>query len=127
MTGMAFLLYRNGLGAEQIYYLEDSASRKIVVGRDLSADMALVWDRTVSTVHAEFEHVADDWALIDDGLSRNGTFVNGTRLQGRCKLNDGDVIRFGETEAVFRKPSIGYLDGTLTIATDAHRRSAPPQ
>ena len=36
---------------------------------------------------------------MDDGLSRNGTFVNGERLSGRRRLTDGDTLRFGGTTA----------------------------
>ena len=37
------------------------------------------------------------WVLVDDGLSSNGTFVNGERLNGTRRLDDGDTIRFGTT------------------------------
>ena len=32
-------------------------------------------------MHARFERVGDAWAVVDDGLSRNGTFVNGERRE----------------------------------------------
>ena len=59
--------------------------------------VALAWDAEVSRVHAQLEPVGGDWALIDDGLSRNGTFVNGERIAGRRRLRDGDRLCFGET------------------------------
>ena len=37
-------------------------------------------------MHAALERVGDAWALIDDGLSHNGTWVNGERLIGRRRL-----------------------------------------
>jgi pSer/pThr/pTyr-binding forkhead associated (FHA) protein len=114
---MAFLLFRDGAGREQIYTLEDSATRKIIVGRNLAADVTLVWDAKVSAIHAELERVGDDWTLIDDGLSRNGTFVNGERLQGRCRLKDGDLIRLGETIVLYRRPPIGSPEETLAADT----------
>ncbi len=43
--------------------------------------------------------------MVDDRLSRNGTLVNGTRLSGRRRLNDRDVIRFGSTQVLFRDPA----------------------
>jgi pSer/pThr/pTyr-binding forkhead associated (FHA) protein len=115
--GMPFLLFHDGNGQEQIYTLEDSAARKIVIGRDLSVDVAIVWDQKVSGVHAELERVGEDWALLDDGLSRNGTFLNGERLRGRSRLRDGDLIRFGETIALYRKPLIGVSGETLAADT----------
>ena len=47
---------------------------------------------------------SDDWTVVDDGLSRNGTFVNGERLTGRRRLSDGDTVRFGATTMTFRSP-----------------------
>jgi DNA-binding CsgD family transcriptional regulator len=43
---------------------------------------------------------------VDDGLSRNGSFLNGERILGRRRLADGDVIRLGRTSMVFRSPSL---------------------
>jgi len=40
--------------------------------------------------------------LADDGLSSNGTFVNGQRIVARRRLTDGDAIRVGATVILFR-------------------------
>ena len=117
--GLAFLLYRGHAGDQRIYTLEDSSYRKVLIGRDPAADVALTWDQKVSATHAELERVGDDWALVDDGLSRNGTFLNGERVKGRRKLRDGDLIRIGETIALFRRPLIGSPDATQDAATNA--------
>ena len=53
--------------------------------------MALPWDTEVSRLHAELERIAGEWTIVDDGLSRNGTYVNGTRISGRTRLRDGDT------------------------------------
>jgi pSer/pThr/pTyr-binding forkhead associated (FHA) protein len=74
------------------------------VGRGPSCDLCLAWDVKVSRVHAQLERLGDDWTVEDDGLSRNGTFVNGDRLSGRHRLRDGDVLRFGRTDVAFRSP-----------------------
>jgi pSer/pThr/pTyr-binding forkhead associated (FHA) protein len=111
--GFAFLLYRDGGGTQRIFPLEDSSYRKPVVGRDPASDVNLPWDPKVSGLHAELERVGDDWVIVDDGLSRNGTYVNGERLHGRCKLREGDLVRFGETIALFRKPLTASPDATL--------------
>jgi pSer/pThr/pTyr-binding forkhead associated (FHA) protein len=42
--------------------------------------------------------------LVDDGLSRNGSIVNGERLRQRRRLVNGDVLRFGDTLVVYRAP-----------------------
>src|SRR4051794_10181488 len=80
--GLSFLMYHDGAGHQQIYMLEDAAYRKIIIGRGLDADVPLGWDLKVSGIHAELERVGDTWAIVDDGLSRNGTFVNDDRING---------------------------------------------
>jgi pSer/pThr/pTyr-binding forkhead associated (FHA) protein len=41
-------------------------------------------------VHAILQRIGGRWTVEDDGLSRNGTFVNGTRLASRVQLRDRD-------------------------------------
>lgn len=36
------------------------------------------------------EPIGEAWTLVDDGLSRDGSFVNGSRVQGRHRLQDRD-------------------------------------
>ncbi len=50
---------------------------------------------TVSAEHAIVEYRAGVYHLVDRG-SRNGTFVNGQRID-EIDLKDGDLIRLGET------------------------------
>ena len=42
--------------------------------------------------------------LCDDGLSRNGTFVNGARVSGRRRLCRGDILTVGETAIAYWSP-----------------------
>jgi pSer/pThr/pTyr-binding forkhead associated (FHA) protein len=49
--------------------------------------------------------VGEEWTVQDDGLSRNGTFLNDERVNGRRRLNDGDTLRLGGTLLVFRAPT----------------------
>ena len=44
------------------------------------------------------------WTFIDDGRSRNGSFVNGERLHGSRVLHHGDVIAVGRTPIEFCAP-----------------------
>ncbi|GCE41731.1 FHA domain-containing protein [Rhodococcus sp. USK10] len=69
----------------------------IVIGRSSYADLSLPTDPDISRLHATIERIGIHWTITDDGLSRNGTFVNGTRLQGRQTLHPGDVIQVGES------------------------------
>ena len=99
MEGSA-LTYQDELGARREFALGDD-SRSVVVGRDESSDVALPWDGEVSRVHAVLERIGADWTVVDDGLSANGTFVNGERVQGRRRLRDGDKLRIGEVAIVY--------------------------
>ncbi|MBD0322143.1 MAG: FHA domain-containing protein [Aldersonia sp.] len=67
----------------------------MTVGRSAQADVALTWDHEVSRLHAAIEYLGTHWTIVDDGLSRNGTFINGERLAGRRSLHAGDRIRVG--------------------------------
>ena len=109
--GVPFLVYRDGEGRRRIVGLEADIDR-LTIGRRECNDLPLPWDGQVSRVHAELERVGGDWALSDDGLSRNGSFVNGTRVHARRRLTDGDVIRLGDTMLVYRG-AVGQTDPTL--------------
>jgi hypothetical protein len=82
--------------------LED---RILTVGRAPEADVALPDDPMVSRVHALVECVAGRWTVVDNGLSRNGTYVNGRRVAGRRALHDRDEIRVGATVLTFCAPA----------------------
>jgi pSer/pThr/pTyr-binding forkhead associated (FHA) protein len=67
--------------------------------------VSLPWDTEVSRLHAELECIAGEWTVSDYGLSRNGTYVNGSRVSGRHRLRDGDVIRVGQTSIAYKRPA----------------------
>jgi pSer/pThr/pTyr-binding forkhead associated (FHA) protein len=92
-------------GAVQVIVALADAGRPLTIGRGEGADIQLHWDRDASRTHASLERVGGVWAIVDDGLSRNGTYVNGERVGGRQRLRDGDVLRVGATAIVFRDPT----------------------
>jgi pSer/pThr/pTyr-binding forkhead associated (FHA) protein len=98
--GLPLLVYLDGDGRQRVVELDDGP-RSVCVGRDPDADVPLTWDTEVSRVHALVERTAGCWTLVDDGLSRNGTFLDGQRLRGRQRLRDGDAISVGRTTLVF--------------------------
>jgi pSer/pThr/pTyr-binding forkhead associated (FHA) protein len=99
------LVYREDTGAQRFVPLEGRAT--LTIGRGSGCDVRLAWDERVSRVHAALERVGSDWTLADDGLSRNGTFLNGDRLTGRRRLRDGDTFVLGSTSFRFRDTSRG--------------------
>jgi len=108
-----FLIYRDGADRQRIVTLGGEVER-LTVGRRASNDIALEWDMQVSRVHAELERLGDDWTVSDDGLSSNGTFVNGAQIRGRRRLRDGDELKIGTTAVVFRAPARG-ASGTTYV------------
>jgi pSer/pThr/pTyr-binding forkhead associated (FHA) protein len=103
-AGDPFLLYRDGAGNQVIVALARAGDR-ITIGRRPANAIALDWDSEVSRVHATLERAGEDWTVIDDGLSHNGTFVGGERVTGRRRLRDGDVIAVGSTTIAFCAPA----------------------
>jgi pSer/pThr/pTyr-binding forkhead associated (FHA) protein len=101
--GRPFLLYRDGDAAQVIVEL-DRARPRLTLGRREGNDVRLGWDAEVSRVHAALELLGDQWFVSDDGLSRNGTWLNGERLAGRHRLRDGDVIAVGHSAVAFCDP-----------------------
>lgn len=100
--GDPFLLLRDGEGRQQIIAL---AADRASVGRGESNDVALTWDAEVSRLHAELERIGGQWTITDDGLSRNGTYIGGSRIAGRVRLRDGDLLQLGRTIVAFCDPA----------------------
>jgi pSer/pThr/pTyr-binding forkhead associated (FHA) protein len=113
--GRPFLVLRDGGGGQRIVELEADATR-LSIGRATQNEVDLPWDTEVSRLHAELECIAGEWTVSDDGLSRNGTYVNGQRISGRHRLRDGDVVRVGRTTIAFRRPEGGEDSRPTQIA-----------
>jgi DNA-binding transcriptional ArsR family regulator len=115
--GRPFLLHVDDAGAQRIVELPADRER-LTLGRGEACDVALPWDGEASRVHALLERLHDEWS-VDDSGSRNGSFVNGERVNGRRRLRDGDVLRVGRTLIVFRAPPGGDSVQTLPADDDA--------
>jgi len=111
--GVPFLLLLDADGNQCIVELPEASA--LTIGRGPASDVALPWDTEVSRAHAVLERIGDEWTVLDEGLSRNGSFVNGERLHGRRRLCDGDAIKVGHTLLVFRAPAGG--GGRTTAVT----------
>ena len=118
--GAPFLLYLDGDGRQQIVDLGQGRGA-LSIGRDGKSDVPLEWDTEVSRAHAMLERIGGAWTIVDDGLSRNGSSVNGRRVYGRRRLDDGDAIRVGHTQLVFVAPE----QTAQTTATS--RFGSPPE
>ena len=109
----------NGTAQEHIL----DAAERVSVGRSPDATIPLLADSSVSRLHAIIEWVDTGWTIVDDGLSRNGTFVNGERITGRRRLHPGDKIRVGESVLTFRD-STRPAEKTTRVAGEIPSRAS---
>lgn len=98
-----FLVYLNAEGKRCTVHLAGKPA--MTFGRSTEADIPIP-DPKVSRIHAEIRPWDGDF-VIKDLKSRNGTFLNGTRMDVAV-LKSGDVIRVGPVEfQVGREPEKG--------------------
>lgn len=89
--------------------------RSLELGRTSGAGPAVLpgaWaleDPMASSKHARLVRGDEGFTLEDLG-SKNGTFVNGTRLTGAAALVDGDLVQLGGHFFVFRMATQEQLD-----------------
>ena len=109
---IAYLQY----GGDQKFHLEPG--RLCHIGRSLSNEI-VVQDAEVSRHHASVEVQGNDYVLTDAG-SRNGTYLNGAKIDGLVKLKHGDRIDVGNTSLEFCRPDrglgLGVFSEDATIA-----------
>lgn len=117
-AGEPFLHVRAGDGRQRVFELPVDSGRA-TIGRHSECDVSLAWDPEVSRLHALLERVGSEWTFLDDGLSSNGSFINGTRVAGRHRLKDGDRLCCGETVLIYRDP-------VAQDAASTERGSSPP-
>jgi hypothetical protein len=64
---------------------------EMVLGRDETCDIVIP-ERQISRQHLAFRRIRDADYLVEDLDSKNGTWVNGNRLEGSRQIHDGDEI-----------------------------------
>jgi two-component system NtrC family sensor kinase len=82
-------------GPKQGTILPVVPEKPITIGRAPANDLCLA-DPAVSSYHARLELKAGQ-VFLTDLKSKNGTFVNGTQLQGSTGLKPGDAVEMGST------------------------------
>lgn len=117
--GAPFLAYRDSYGDLRIVPLVDERVR---IGRTAGNEVVLEGDAEVSRAHAVLEGEAAGWRVVDDGISRNGTYVNGERVRRHQRLADRDVLRVGSTSLLFRHPAMVVDDSTAVSLAPPHAR-----
>lgn len=106
-TGYAFALESRSSPPSGITHLLIFGNReftlregKNVIGRDEAGDIVLP-SKSVSRRHSIIT-VRGDTATIADLHSKNGTFIDTTRVTEETPLADGCVIRFGAVKVFYR-------------------------
>jgi sigma-B regulation protein RsbU (phosphoserine phosphatase) len=98
----------------------------ISIGRSKRNDLVLA-DQWLSRHHAEIRNTSGSF-LIADLESRNGTYVNGQRIDGSIHLKNTDVITLGDQQLKFLDEASGSviltetpdgldLEGTVVVPT----------
>ena len=118
--GDAFLECPHIEGAPALFRLPGEG--RVQIGRHVDSDLKIEGDPEVSRVHAELKRAGGGWVISDEGLSRNGTMVGGTRVTGKRRLHDGDTIGIGKAVLVFRHPA---EQDDRTAASSENPSSAP--
>ncbi len=96
-------------------------SGDLTIGRDPSSTLFLD-DEEVSRRHAVVRELADGTVELEDLGSRNGTFLNGTRIEGSAVLKGGEKIRIGGT-VINAEASLG---GSPTVMSPLPPEEEPP-
>jgi adenylate cyclase len=112
---MAKLIVTTADGNTQTFGLEE----RNTLGRHPEQSVQVL-DRVVSKQHAEVLYYEDRYWLRDLG-SRNGTFINGHRIDDPRALVDGDQIGMGSTRITYRESddnTHSELDRSLQTSVD---------
>lgn len=91
---MAQLIDKNNGSVIDIDHWETS------IGKSKANDIVLPFP-TVSRFHAVIAKKKKEW-VVTDTFSKNGIFVNGTKVEGKTQLEDGDVIEIGGVPLEFQ-------------------------
>src|SRR5205823_4401540 len=102
-------VHRTGYAFAAPLTRESSAGPRLEIGDNsiaLSEGENVIGRELLGTPDASRHHARIDvegaQISIEDLASKNGTFVNGERIQKRTRLQDGDQIVFGRTRAIVR-------------------------
>lgn len=83
---------------------------EILIGRSGDCDVPL-GSKFVSRHHARIFRGDDGW-LIEDLSSRNGTVVNGERIEAATPIGAGDVIHVAHYSITFDEIAVPVVSGS---------------
>jgi serine phosphatase RsbU (regulator of sigma subunit) len=111
----------------------------LTFGRSAGSDV-IIADQSMSRQHARITARDDGW-IVEDLGARNGTFVNGVRIDGPTPIAPGDVLKMGASLIRLTEPGVtpepggalgmGHLSSSIfrrvsDITGDLDRDAAAP-
>lgn len=113
----AVLVVTEGPAAGQRFELDS----EVVLGRE-GVSATIADDSELSRRHAVVRPAAGGFEIEDLG-SRNGTFVNGQKVEGAVRLSGGDMIKIGQT--VLALEGLARAAATAVSPTPAAAAATP--
>ena len=98
---------------------------QVTIGRSASSTLAFPESHQISRQHAAIRKHEQGWVLIDLG-SRNGTLLNGVRVEGEVSLAAGDTIGIGDLSIEITGEESPSVPAVLSDTTRIERPPAPP-
>jgi pSer/pThr/pTyr-binding forkhead associated (FHA) protein len=90
--------------------------KTVTVGRGQDVELSFP-DEKLSRQHCQF-FFKDTACYVKDLSSRNGTYVNGTRIESETLLNDFDRVVIGDVEMEFQNEDKTPHTGDLFLTED---------
>ena len=118
----AYLVIREGTKWTDVFRLVEGES--VTIGR-APTNAIVVKDERCSRNHAEVFQSQGCWTLRDLD-SRNGTLVDGSRIQADYALQAGDVVRIGNTHLAFVNDLSQAFPDSHTVLRSAQAVDEPP-
>ncbi len=115
---MAELLIYTPDGKKQTLAL---STERLTIGRSAAADLCYSEDNGLSRLHVAFERTPNGF-LLRDLNSKNGTIVNGKKVNGAQNLTQNDKISCGHLLIVYDPPKRG--SGVVFIRDENERTSS---
>ncbi|HYO82256.1 MAG TPA: SpoIIE family protein phosphatase, partial [Bryobacteraceae bacterium] len=110
-------------GRTNTYTLEGD---RVGLGRAATNQLCFPEDNGLSRQHLYFERDGSDWQLVDPG-SKNGTLLNGERLNGPRRLMPGDRIQAGHLTLVYGTHAKPFNETVVFIDTREERATLSRQ
>jgi len=115
-AAMGHYLVTGEIGAEQRIRIDAAG---LTIGRATGCDLMLT-ATDISRRHCRIE-IEDDWAVLTDLGSSNGTFVNDALIVGPARLRNGARLRLGTVPLKYERRDPHEVDAEAELGRDIQR------